>query len=258
MKQCWSPAFPDRCPGVSKAAVMSVALALADVVNDTHGNQFYGSVDRLAVKARVTRKQAGTVIAHLVDAGVIALVQRRPGRSTLYRWLGVNPSRSDPGADSGGESIRPETRVDPTRDPKETVNDTQEALDGLAAPESPPDAKGRALVTATWYYEGVKARTGKPPIGITFIAVAKIAEAALKGGWTEREVRAALRAVYDEGRTLTRQVLEAHLDGRARRRRQRDPRDHSDLLDLRFDEAGHLVPAGTPGSVGIFDPGVRG
>jgi hypothetical protein len=90
MAECWGKDFPvESNNGVSGIAIRLVSLAVADVVNDTYDNEYYGSVTRLAEKVGTTRETVVKSLQHLVSAGVLAVIEERPGRTTRYRWMGV-------------------------------------------------------------------------------------------------------------------------------------------------------------------------
>jgi hypothetical protein len=66
-----------------------VHLAIGDVVNDLHDNQFWMSTDALAKKAKVSRSTVTDTLRILVDLGYLELLEsggatRKPSR---YRFL---------------------------------------------------------------------------------------------------------------------------------------------------------------------------
>lgn len=66
-----------------------VHLAIADVVNDAHGNEFWMTTTALAKKARVSRSTATTVLSDMCHRELLEVVMRGVGRgnSTTYRML---------------------------------------------------------------------------------------------------------------------------------------------------------------------------
>lgn len=103
MSQCWGDRFPtDTELPLAPSTIRLVALAVADVVNDLHDNEFYSSVTKLAKKVDLSRETVGLVLRHLCDTGVLVLVETRPGGTTRYRWVGVtdHPTGGD------GPSVR--------------------------------------------------------------------------------------------------------------------------------------------------------
>jgi hypothetical protein len=65
-----------------------VHLAIADIVNDTHGNEFWMSIENLANKARVARSTVSLTLADMVEKGLLDLIsaggdRRKPSR---YRF----------------------------------------------------------------------------------------------------------------------------------------------------------------------------
>ena len=109
MSVCWGPKFPVETEGISPQTIRVVALAIADIVNDAHRNEFYASTTNLGIKIGCTRKTVRLVIQHLVERGVMAEVRRESGRPTTYRWLLGTPEELSTGTDDGSA-----TRVEPT------------------------------------------------------------------------------------------------------------------------------------------------
>lgn len=106
MSQCWGEKFPtDTELPLAPSTIRLVALAVADVVNDLHDNEFYSSVTKLAKKVDLSRETVGLVLRHLCDTGVLALLETRPGGTTRYRWVGVteHPTGSYPQPDGASD-----------------------------------------------------------------------------------------------------------------------------------------------------------
>jgi len=105
--QCWGPTFPVSAPGISPQTVRLVAIAVADVVNDVHHNEFWGARRLLAEKVGIDPDTVSDVMQHLCAVGVIEVVERNPGKSVRYRWLGGGgpPPLPEPG--SGGSPPLP-------------------------------------------------------------------------------------------------------------------------------------------------------
>lgn len=117
--------------GVSVAAVRLVGLAVADVVNDMHGNEFWGTVGKLAAKTGLSRETTGLAMKHLAAANVIQLVGDRNGGANHYRWIwsvgngGVDGTTRQPvdgttrqGLTGPPDNIKP---IEPKVDPKENT-----------------------------------------------------------------------------------------------------------------------------------------
>jgi hypothetical protein len=68
-----------------------VHLAVADSVNDQHGNEFWMAQGKLAEKARCSRKAANEALATLLADGFLEVVQQSLGRPSRYRFLFPNP-----------------------------------------------------------------------------------------------------------------------------------------------------------------------
>ena len=108
MAECWGGDFPVQSDtGVSGTCIRLVALAVADVVNDTYDNEYYGSVTRLAEKVGTTRETVAKVLQHLVSVGVLVVIEERPGRTNRYRWMGV-PKTPANGGDGNAVTPQPD------------------------------------------------------------------------------------------------------------------------------------------------------
>lgn len=91
VKACLEPGFPDECDGVSRTTVRLVAVYVADVVNGRHGWAFYGALGTIAADLGIAVRTVRRAVAHLVEVGVIEVVEERPGRTTRYRWVWGSP-----------------------------------------------------------------------------------------------------------------------------------------------------------------------
>jgi hypothetical protein len=72
-----------------QGAQLLVHLAIADVVNDAHGDELWMSVPNLARKARVGRSTAFDALAHMVEHGYLAKLEsgQSDGKPSRYRFL---------------------------------------------------------------------------------------------------------------------------------------------------------------------------
>lgn len=96
----WSPPMSAEAVGwvwtnsPLRGAQLLVHLAIADVVNDAHDQQFYMSTYRLAEKARVSRSTVVTALAEMCDLGLLRLL--KPGGTdrspAVYRFLMTRPT----------------------------------------------------------------------------------------------------------------------------------------------------------------------
>lgn len=96
--------------------------------------------------------------------------------------------------------------LEPSLEPAPAKTDSQASVNQVA----------KKLVDDYWAH--VKEQTGKHPVGVTWKAMRGLVVPFLEAGYTVAELKGAMKAVRDNGRSFTRQVLEQHLDGRARRR----------------------------------------
>jgi len=87
--------------------------------------------------------------------------------------------------------------------------------------ENPPptgEAAGYGAIAreaTSGFWERVENETGKTPVGIKFIALAKMIERFLDAGYELHDVKVAVWSVYETGRPMTLAVIEQYLDGRA-------------------------------------------
>lgn len=71
----------------TNAAQFAVHLAMADVVNPENQNEFWMSLDKLAAKSRTSRATAKRTIDEMLQSGLLAVLETRPGGTTLYRMV---------------------------------------------------------------------------------------------------------------------------------------------------------------------------
>lgn len=71
-----------------KGATFIVALAVADVVNDTYGNEFFMHIDLLAQKTRLSRRSVMMALEELTRDGWLVELESGQGRGNKnrYRW----------------------------------------------------------------------------------------------------------------------------------------------------------------------------
>lgn len=93
-----------------------VHLAIADVANDVHNNEFWMTAAGLAEKVRVSRSTVMRAFARMTELGLLEIVERGGGRGkpTTYRLLFPKLSQDD--TDWA------------TSEPGETVSSTQETV----------------------------------------------------------------------------------------------------------------------------------
>jgi hypothetical protein len=98
-----------------------VLLAVADVVNDAYGNEFWMASGALAKKVGMLPGNARHRLAELVELGWIEVLEIVPGEATRYRWLGSRRENATPRSlDAGGASrertplLSPSTQVIPS------------------------------------------------------------------------------------------------------------------------------------------------
>ena len=127
-----------------RGAELLVHLAIADVVNDVNGNEFWMSTANLAEKAKVSRSTVTATLRDLVAEGLLEVLeaggqQRRP---TRYRFLFAS-AESGP-ASALSDSTRPESARN-TKEPNEQPNGAS-ALTALKADPECPRCLGAGMV----------------------------------------------------------------------------------------------------------------
>lgn len=151
------------------------------------------------------RKHIRAMRQHLIiagDKGELVLLADPPGYTDgdPGTQLGMEVPA---GGDAGPQS--PITKRDESSRP----------TDGAAG----DDHAAIARIATEGFWEWVTQRTGKAPVGIKFIAMAKLIEPFLDAGYDVIDVKWAVSAVYEAGRPWTLAVIEQYLDGRGNVRR---------------------------------------
>lgn len=199
-----------------KGAGFAVHLAIADSVNDQHGNELWMRQAVLATKARTTRGTVGRTLAAMVEGTtahppLLELIRETNGKANLYRFLypdievayetrgsvGVRAERA-----GGVSGARTHLRAERAPTCAQSAHITQERsqagsqedpsatpaalpLAGIDPPEPAAGSIARALVSRVWDRSNPKPAT-------PFIAAVKIAERLLAAGWTEPQVEDAM------------------------------------------------------------------
>lgn len=89
-------------------------------------------------------------------------------------------------------------------------------------------------------FDGIRERTGKPFVGMHYMAVVQLIRPFLASGYTDDEVRGALRVLWQDGAPITRGTVEAQMQGRRRARPTAAGRIEA-LQALEFTADGSLV-----------------
>lgn len=252
MTNCWGAGFPCEAKDLASSTIRLVALAIADTVNDLGGNEFYGSKERLAAKCGVHRDTVRLVVQHLTDSGVIEQVRERAGQTTVYRWCWSPRGISAGSVDEGADLPRGTSRTVP-RPPRGTVRDKPKRTQGEPKPavtQQPEELilGGDVGLTAAQqanrlmhdYWSFVARRSGRKPIGIGVLAFKNLVTPFLAAGVSLADLEQAVQAMYERGRTLTRQGIEQQLDGRVPKRNAKVS-TMDGLRALQFDDAGMLT-----------------
>lgn len=100
-------------------AAFAIHLALGDIANDTHNDELWVSTAKLAEKARANEKTVRRTLQLMVEDGLLVLLEKRPGRSDLYRFI---PPGQETRADNRPGPPGQETRGGRTRGPRTPDN----------------------------------------------------------------------------------------------------------------------------------------
>jgi hypothetical protein len=181
-----------------------IHLAVADVVNDAHGNEFWMSQAGLAEKARVTRQSVCEWFRDAIDRGLVECVRDNStaGKPNCYRLLmptGVSPivtggvGKSDRGVSAmptGGVG-KSDTELKRTKEGTKTSLSLVEEVDENATESDSSFASSAKKVFDTW----VEA-TGKDPkkAKLNRARTDKI-RARLKEGYSVDDLCAAVRGI---------------------------------------------------------------
>lgn len=183
-------------PWKGEHAKFLLHLAVADVVNDAHGNEFWMSQANLAEKAGVSREWICKWFGEAIDAGLVELVRSgaESGKANCYRLLmplggcdlssqgGVNPVHR--GCESSSHITKERT--------KEGTKTSLFANEGSEAEE---EERGLTEIAQRVLSEWVNA-VGKEPGRVKMNAKRLAAvKARLKEGYTEEDLIEAVRGL---------------------------------------------------------------
>ena len=102
-------------------AAFAVHLAMADVVNDVCGNEFWAANATLCAKARVGRQRCNEVLAQMVDEGYLEVIERPPrGTHAPVRYRFLMPAGSPVVFDGSARAV---AMVSPEATPGVAVDD---------------------------------------------------------------------------------------------------------------------------------------
>lgn len=201
----------------------AVDIRVFGVLDRFDGADCIPALGTIAEKIGKSEDTVRRALVRLANVGAIVIEERfADGRQTSNRYhlAGDSPLQSSPRTDAtpGGSTdatLPPGTGATRSRARK---NESKKNT-----PSSCDDDGAVAQSIARGYWDWVKEKTKKPPVGIGFVALRKIIEPFIGAGYLPGDVKHALVAMYEHGRPITRQVLEQHLDGRARRERPPRP-----------------------------------
>jgi hypothetical protein len=215
LSECWGSEFPTDAPGVSAQTVRLVALAVADVVNDMHGNEFWASSKTVAAKLDCHKDTVQDALKHLAAVGVLEVIEQKRGKPTRFRWIGLKGVKVDDlhsGTSEGGSPA-----LVKVTSPSNT-NGTQDELNVVTSSPAEPDGspvvltkteQSKLIVDELW--DAIRARTGKRPM-IKYMGTVKVVEQAV-GEWENREILRALWQLWEASRPITIQTLGERLNG---------------------------------------------
>jgi hypothetical protein len=168
-------------PWKGQHAKMLVHLAVADVVNDVHVNEFWMSHSALAEKVGCRRATVSEWFAEAVELGFVVVLEdnSKAGRPNRYRLLdgpGVYADRTGVSADRTGGVRSPYTELKITKENSSTTREVAEVAERVLA----------AWVEAT-NRDAARTRLNAKRV--------KVVERRLKEGYTEDDLVAAVRGI---------------------------------------------------------------
>lgn len=203
-----------RVPGLDP----TTKLVLIGIANHDGDGGAWPAIDTLCGYAGASRRTVQRCIAKLVELGLVTVHVNDGG--TAKTRNDRRPNRYDVHLDGASPvAPRPVSRGATGDRTGCHSRDTRTVLEPSIPSPSEKAGQSDAQLIANAYWDYVKDLTGKPPVGIGNQALRKMVEPALSAGYTPVDVKHALKAMYENRRPFTRQVLEEHLDGRADRPR---------------------------------------
>lgn len=156
-----------------KGSDFTVHLAIADVVNDAHGHEFWMRLASLAAKARVHRDTARAALRKMEDLGLVETLEEVAGGVTRYRFVmpdGSAEMARGPAADprptprqnrgvprGNGAGIRTQSVTQPSTE----VNATPSLELELAAPAAPAVRKASIVELFDRFWQAYPRRVEK-------------------------------------------------------------------------------------------------
>lgn len=155
-------------------AAFSVHLAIADVVNDMHGNEFWAANATLCAKARVGRQRCNEVLGQMVADGLLEVIERpRRGEHAPVRYRFLMPEGAPVVFDGTGRVAVDDTsstpKVSPETTPGVAVDDMKvspEATQSLRGNEKEPNGADSPASPSS-RSSTARARNGADNAGLT-------------------------------------------------------------------------------------------
>lgn len=198
-----------------KGSRLIVHLAIGDVVNDAHDNEFWMSVTKLATKCRLGRSAVIAALAELVADDFLEVLSEGGGRGrvTRYRFLMPETARSVDGLETA--RFTPET----ARSESETARSTK-TTPITRTKETKENGNADAMFVAKSVFDAKEPKPAQP-----FVAVVKIAQRLLDAGHDRDAIVSAMLEVP----TISVGWVEAKLNGRTNGKP-----DKQTMIDRRF------------------------
>lgn len=185
-----------------EGATFAVHLAVADSANDQYGNEFWMVLDKLAKKARVSRRSATTALGSLVESGWLELLQEGGGRSRPGRYLFLFPESAAVVYDSR-QTAQPlrgsttQTAQSATQTAQPLRGQRTQASQATAPNGAAPSSKAAELVA---FYVDECTRVGVSPLRSWRARVGREIAVLLREGKPERYIRKALSFAASENK----------------------------------------------------------
>lgn len=180
----------------------------------------YVTRNAIANHTHLSRDRVSTSLTKLTELGIIEVklvetAQAQGGKRFVItfdfdRWESQETVDATRPPRTPGDHPPDATRPPPGRPATSTTGDVDEET---TEEQHPPSPAATARQIATDWWDHIKDTTGHAPIGVNFMALAKLVEPFVKE-YSVAKIKQAMLGAYNDRRPFTRQVFEQYLDGR--------------------------------------------
>lgn len=171
----------DRSP--YKGALFTLHLTLADIVNDTYGNELWASVAHISEKSRLGERIIRKGLAQMVDDGLLELLSAKNGHIRRYRFLTPDPCTTCTPAHGAPLHVVPETPAPRAETPAPGAQTPARRAPVSQRTQAEPNGEPNSLVR-----DLAAARNHRRPQDVTFdefwaVYPLRRSKAAAKAAW---------------------------------------------------------------------------